>query len=821
MAAHSEGDVVTLETLTARLPQGTVTLRGSTALRDAMPLDLSLVGDWRLPGESAAEIPVNFSASLEGTIDWADSIRGHLDYEFALEGMDRLAPELPTQLAARGTIAAVQEGASLRLDALEIDLDDLPLALNLQGDVNRDDAEAVAFTAALSWRGAQWPLDAPAPLVSSPEGSIDLSGTLDDTLAYRVALTAALAGEQLPAGQWEGSAEGNDDTLTIETLVGELLGGQLRLSGPVSWSPEPGWKLEIDGTGLAVNTLVPEITGPLEARLQTAGRLDPEGMVQATAKVGKLALEVLDIPVALTGDARLAGETLALTTLEVTSGANALRANGTLSPAQLALDWQLSSEEPGRFVPGAQGRVEGEGRIEGSPEAPSVQARLRGAALGLDTLAATSLALELRAGLAADAALDVELTAAGISDGGDPLVDTLSLAARGSNAAHTLELQIDAPDGQLGSRLEGGLSLAEAAWRGQLARLAGQAPAIGDFQLEAPASLSLAAERASLTRACLRGGERGESLCLAGLWQSRGGSTVNIDLDALPVEAFVPTLTGELSGGLSGAIAADGTVSADGRFTLAPGEVLLPAGMDRPALAHGGGGLALGIDDGGLAADFDFVAPEDGSIAASVDLPALNALPVAAAQPLGGRLQASLPDLAILSALVPDIADSAGRLSADFAIAGTLEKPTIDGELSLRNGRARVPRAGLELRALELRAVSDAARPDSIALSGGLRSGPGQLTLDGSLNLTARSAAVAIAGDSLQVFDTADARVLLSPDLQLRWSDDTLNLRGLLQIPEADITPKLRLSAGHRRRPRRRRAARRGDPALAGRGRSR
>jgi autotransporter translocation and assembly factor TamB len=44
-------------------------------------------------------------------------------------------------------------------------------------------------------------------------------------------------------------------------------------------------------------------------------------------------------------------------------------------------------------------------------------------------------------------------------------------------------------------------------------------------------------------------------------------------------------------------------------------------------------------------------------------------------------------------------------------------------------------------------------------------------------------------------YDTADARVLVSPDLAIDWSPDLLRVTGLVTIPRAELTPRLQLGA--------------------------
>jgi translocation and assembly module TamB len=256
----------------------------------------------------------------------------------------------------------------------------------------------------------------------------------------------------------------------------------------------------------------------------------------------------------------------------------------------------------------------------------------------------------------------------------------------------------------------------------------------------------------------------------------------------------VPAITGAIDGKLEATLGGDGALLADGAFQLAPGRVRVQTEQGTRRLAHGGGDLALTVDTGGLAARLHFAAPEGGDVAAELRLPALSALPLADPQPLRGRIRAALPDLGILAAWVPDLSSTAGRLEADLELTGTLEQPGLQGELALSDGAADIPLAGLELRQINLRAVSDPDQPDRMAITGGMVSGPGRLDVSGHLGLADQTLDLQLQGDRLLVYDTPDARALLSTDLQVGWSDDTLKLRGRLVVPEASITPQLALS---------------------------
>ncbi|MEE4110619.1 MAG: translocation/assembly module TamB domain-containing protein, partial [Halieaceae bacterium] len=449
----------------------------------------------------------------------------------------------------------------------------------------------------------------------------------------------------------------------------------------------------------------------------------------------------------------------------------------------------------GSFAPRARGRIDGSGRLSGQPDAPTLDATLSATGLGMDGIALQNATVELVAGLAEDAPLAARLSLAGLSDQGEAVLEGATLNADGSTGYHRLMLAVTAAQAHVNAELEGGLAIAGPVWQGRLMALAAGTDAAGTWDLEAPSPLTVGAEQLRLEGACL--GRRGSAgrLCLDGGRQPSGAADLELKLAALPLEAFLPTLTGELSGDLRAAIDTAGVLAADGRFTLGSGAVRLPDDLDAGPLAHGGGHLTLTVDDAGLHTEADFAAPEDGRVDLEFRLPALRALPPATDQPLDARISAALPDLAILAALAEPIGQSSGRLSANLDLAGSLAVPLVDGDFRLEDGAVTLPFAGLDLQDIQLRLAHEANNPEVLTLTGGLRSGNGRLEATGFLDPGDGAARVRLRGEALRAFATADARVLVTPDLTLDWSQDLLRVRGLVNVPRAEITPRLKIGA--------------------------
>jgi len=795
LAASLENNTLRLRRLNVGAPQGSLSLTGDTTLETQMPLQLQ--ANWALrpgnatPGAAAQDIALTGEIALQGNVNWGEAVVFELDYQVSADGLGEIDPQLPPRLAATGQLRGAQVGDAIALERLSLALTDTPAELVLLAQLSQISTTTPMVDATLQWSGLQWPLTGNEPDIGSSAGSLQLAGT---TARYDLELIATLEGKDIPASQWQGHASGDTDHIALQRLEGRLLGGELRVSGPLEWNPVMRWKLQVEGSDLEPEQIVPDMPGQLAFALHTSGQLHPEKGLLAAVELEQLTGTLLEYEVSLSARAQFEGETLLVQSLELQSGGNQLHASGSAAPDAIAIQWQLDAPKPGAFIPGAAGALTALGTVAGTAQAPRLQANLQGKALQLDTLSVPTLAVELEAGLEPGDKLLLELATGPVKDGEQLLLDSLQLRARGTTAQHTLAVALVSGSDKLQTRLEGGMGPGLASWLGKLTQLDAQSDDYGNWGLEQPSALSLAAGEIALANSCLRSESGPARLCGDLDWTQSTGSRFKALLRALPAQLLAPDITGELAGNIEGSLAADGTLLANASLNMTPGQIRVAVDSSVKRLDHGGGDVTLAIDAGGLNATLRFSAPEQGQVTADLQLPGFTTLPLSPQQPLAGRIRASLPDLGGLAAWIPELASSAGSLEADLQPAGTLEQPEVLGELKLTGGAADIPMAGLQLRNIELLARSTRENPGRLEITGGLDSGPGSVALSGQLDLPGNSLDLEITGERLQVYNTADARALVSPDLKIGWRDDTLKLRGQLLIPEAAITPKLGLS---------------------------
>ncbi len=582
-------------------------------------------------------------------------------------------------------------------------------------------------------------------------------------------LPLALAGELAYA----------DGRATVDTTI-TALHGELRLAGHLEPAAAMAWDMTLEADGIDPQGLLPEWPGQLNARLHGTGSL-PADDPRATIEVRRLDGRLRDQPVMARGTLAYGGGVATTDEFVVASGDNRATLRGEAGQ-RLDLEYAIEAPDLAAVYPGLRGEIRGEGRVGGTPATPNLRARLTARDVGFEAYAA--------AGLDVDATwtgerADLRLEATGLAAAGQR-IDDLAAIMDGTPGDHRITLNATGPAGSLELAARGGLD--DARWDGELTTLALDAALPGPWALAEPVALGLSPEVVDAEPLCLT--REDARLCAGGAWRRGGEMDVAGSLAGLPLAWLAVALPPEtrLEGALHGDFAVTGPAAApratlslrpdDGTITVATGEeepLVVPFGDVRVDARYGPAG---GLAEAGLRL------AGDGALNARIRL--------GAGQPaaLEGRIDASLPDLALVSGFVPALADVEGRLALDVAVGGTLDAPRFDGRLELADGRSDVAAAGLELRDMNIALEGDGSGP--FALTGSLRSGEGTLELAGRLDpfaVPGPGIELTVTGQRVQAADLPEALVVVSPDLRISGSG-RYHVSGRLAVPRARIELK-------------------------------
>lgn len=643
---------------------------------------------------------------------------------------------------------------------------------------------------------ALWPEDQPQPVSS---GELTVNGWLD---AYRLALTTDLRADTLPELALKLNGEGDLEQLALSAARLQLLDGVVQLSGLVTWLPSISWDLALDGRGLNPERVLADWPGVINLALATQGELGDEGALWARVEDVQLSGELRALPISATGAVDYDGTKVQAEQFSLALGDNRLSVDGRAEldgeqrPTDLMLDWSLDAPALAQLDPGLAGQVSAQGRVEGPLDGARIRLKVRGEELSWqDEYRLGSVQLDMDQ--LDPARFHIELDAQQIS-AAEQLIERVLIQGDGSLAEHAVETRVTSAEyGELSWVLAGGYDTER--WQGEVRSLSLEPLDYPSLHLTEAARLTLSATEVTLNNFCLHperpawinpDSERGAAelaaqVCTRARWRPEEGAHGAGEIQSMPlrlVQQFLPDevrLLGQLQGQYQFSAPADGAPSAQLQLSIEAMEIHHLFGdddadtytMERFEL---NAALAEEQVQATLLSDWGTY----GQVGGTLNLALTSG-------ELDGRLTAAFANLAPVEALAPQLQNVTGELNAEFALSGTLEEPQMLGSLTLVEGEARVPEAGLDLQRIGLRASADLER---ITLEGEVFSGEGTLRLEAELTGLGEpdwQGQATLGGENFLALNTGEITALLTPDLTLQVSAEALRLEGSATIPEA------------------------------------
>jgi translocation and assembly module TamB len=444
-------------------------------------------------------------------------------------------------------------------------------------------------------------------------------------------------------------------------------------------------------------------------------------------------------------------------------------------------------------------------------------------------LRAQSLDVELEGDLAGDTPLQATLEATELLLAGRSWPQA-ELRLEGNPERHAVEVEAMADDGlELSARLRGGApvadwpSLLSADWSGEVQDLSYSAQGAGRWVQRSAAKLVVeplgGPQTVRLSELCLDAAELpaaassssgpasvGTSrLCVEGVLRSltnQDGTSAGTSwqaegtLAAVPLGFLSPFLPPEadLQGSLEGefrlALAGSSPLQAEVRLDLSPG--VLRYQLEEEIVSRFGAGTArLTAGASGMEGEIQLPLDKEGQIQARFSAGAWSpATQELTALSVNGSLDAVIQDLTWLPAVLPDLADTGGRLRAEATLSGTLGSPVLVGEVRLEEAKASIPTLGIAVQEISFLARGDGG--EILQLEGSAKSGDGTVSLRGTAGTAVGSAPVEISleGKSFRVMKTSEIQVDVSPDLEISVDGQNVTVRGEVVVPDAEIKIK-------------------------------
>lgn len=818
----------------ARL-SGTLDLQGSAA----MQLQGSLSGQWRdEPLAIEARLHGRFDEALDFSLDstspaqWRIDGRVHpnadrLDWQAQVElialpgqliGQPALTLNGTAQLQGEGARttaelavtlsgllpAPLQLHATTRLDGDLLDIDSARLhwgaaqsAVTLRGRIFDLWSDSRQLDLHGDWLDLSWPMT--EPRLRSPAGQLHLRGDLNH---YQATLSAQLQAEPIGDSHWQLQLQGSPQKIELTELHGELLQGRIDAQG----------SLDPTGRQFSVQSQLQrlDLSPLLQRQLIGSGHLALSGHYgdSRSALRWRLSNGLLDHGTTthqlLTEGGWQAG-VWQLDRLQLSGASSQLTAHGRLGE-QIDLDLSAHFADLGLWLADGAGTLSLHGKVQGNRQSPRIEFAGQGQQLRWRDWSLQRAETTLRFDLDPAAESEINLRAETLTGLGQqwPL---LTLRGQGRVDAHRLQLDL------LDDRKQTALHLAMRAgyrnqrWQGTMdaLRLA-LLPERPAWRLAEPTRFALGRDQWVLEQACLLG-VGAERACLS----LRGSAAGRVELDTTADEIalapwtllFLPdlALTGTASGTLHARLSTGQIERIDGTLQLSPGLVGRSTGQptadDTDHWHHQGALLSLASDAQGIAASATLRLSATESFAAEARITPATAAPWQFERlldsPLSGHLASRLADIGWIEGVIPQTTTLAGALDLSLRLGGTLGTPQFSGALQLQRGNLEIARYGLRMNEIDITLNLFEAGDFQLADHG--RAG-GPVTLQGSgryhapWRLDAR-----LDGTDLRVSDLPEARVELSPALQLTLQPGQARLHGQVKVPRAQVELRERTAA--------------------------
>ena len=656
---------------------------------------------------------------------------------------------------------------SFRLDAGEQQRIDLGGVLNWQNEMEAD--------ARLAWRNFPWRRlypDVAEPPVTLR--TLDAEFSYDDG-NYLGNFSAALSG---PAGEFslQSPVSGNLEVVHLPQL--RMLAGQGSAEGNLSVGFADGidWATRLDLQQLDPSYWVAELPGTLGGTLSSKGAMRGEHL-QAEAELN-LNGTLRKQPLALELQALGQGSTWTVPALDLRLGDNRIQGNGRWADT-LEAKLTLDLSRLGQLWPELAGQLAGSLELAGTPEAPTGQLALTGAAVAFqdNRIERLKLAATLADGQRGQLSLDAHGVKAGTTD-----IGALQLSAEGTQASHTAKLQLVGPLLDLSMALTGGLE--DGDWQGRLTQAALDAQG-QHWALRDTATLQrLESGRITLGAHCWASGQA--TLC-ADNQRLQPDPQLHYRLRDFPLKSLAEYLPdnivwqGEVNADLSLDLPAEGP-SGTVRVDAGPGTLRMRDGdrwVDFPY-------QTLSLDSQLAPTQVDGRLRFEGGDLGSLDV-RLQVDPSGEAKPIAGNFELSGFDLSVIRPFVAQVERLEGQLNGSGRLSGTLQQPQVNGELRLTDGEIAGAELPVSFEQLQVRAAIDGER---VRVEGDWRSGEqGQGKIAGTLDWArALDLDLRISGSQLPVVVEPYAELEIAPDLRVRLAKEQLSVSGKLRVPRGEIT---------------------------------
>lgn len=573
-------------------------------------------------------------------------------------------------------------------------------------------------------------------------------------------------------------------------LTTQILDGTIDINSHVSWIDGINWQTQLQTQKINPGILHQEWPGSLNIDLQSTGSLVNE-KVQARLMLNNISGQLRQKPISGGGEFDINNQHITINTFYLSSADAKITAHGKLED-KLDLSWSLAISKLSDLLPDAQGSIKGQGTIKGTTLQPILNADVKLEHINYKTIklnnADLKCTLHSNPGISSQLELTVQTLKVDKQN-----IEKIFLSFNGPLEKHQIKLMIDHELANLSLQADGKFDPQQQSWDGTLSQLLIDSTEFGLWRQSKSSTIFGSAEKIIVSPLCLH--EQNTSLCSQLNWTTEKGDiklTLK-DLSFDKAKAYLPEEISKFTGGiaLTAHIDIAPELLAKIKINIQPGELVFQqTGLQAITMAHKNGLIEAEYNRQNLISKWNIeIGPH--SIGGHLSLPrkSLEKDPMTAA--MDGNIKIDITELSLISVFLPIISELNGHIFADLKLTGSPGEPRIDGKAEVIADTLTIDDLGLHIKNIRLNILGEHGG-NSLALTGGLQSGEGQLQLEGLISLDKKHGfpvQFEIQGENFLALNTPDAYAVISPDIKFAQQNGLMEIKGKVIIPEATIAP--------------------------------
>lgn len=733
LKASSQNQIVKLEQLQVRSPQGSLDGVGQATLENNWPVDMTLNTALNVDPIKGEKIKLKVGGGLRDKLDLGINLSGPVRAQLALQ----------TQLAEAG----------------------LPLNLTLNSDA------------------LQWPLTG-TPQYQVKGFKLKFSGKATD---YALSLHSDFSGDQIPPATLSVDGKGNVEQFKLTLLRLAALQGNTDLTGIVDWSKAISWNALLTLNGINTAKQYPDWPAKLQGKIATRGSLYG-GSWQMQIPTLELDGNVKQNVVKARGNLR--GNNYGqwdIPQLHLELGRNNIDVKGSLSD-KWALDANIDAQHLDGALPGLGGVAKGMIQVRGDLKAPKLLADLTASRLKWQAL--TISRVDIKGDVSSAEQIQGNLAVRIQQLKQDALdISNLTLDAKGNEKQHQLKLNVEGKpvSGQLA--LTGSFDRATEQWKGNINNTLFDTP-VGQWRLNRSIALEYfnKEQRVTVGPHCWQ--NPNADLCVPKTIEAGASGQASLQLNRFDLAMLKPflgddtKLSGVFTGKANVAWKADGGLPQGSMSLVGNGvKVQQLVGGNTLPIAFDTLNLNAGMNNGRATLDWLIKLTNNGQFDGNVQI----------ADPqtrrnLSGTVNINRISMALIQPILADGEKASGLLNANLRLGGNAQKPQVFGRLALSDIDFDAEFMPFDVTSGNLNINFNGM---SSLMDGVIRTAHGQLALNGDADwsvLNAWRARVAAKGDRVRVSVPPMVRLDVSPDVVFEATPQLFSLNGRVDIPWARIT---------------------------------